>query len=238
MRSSGDASLRVPIRDRAMSPAAPRVTAAPRLRGVVNAQRGGVPWAILALALAASLLGAGYYVTQVTGRSLDVLLRDANAIAGQPQYFGALDYAEVLLMSGAGWIALFVAVLGRDRSALFLGLGGLLSLLLALDNLYMLHESAWRFHLNEQIVFGFYGLLLGALVAANLRRFLQTSFVLLGIALALFALAALVDAVSPAASPLPTGFEDCVELVGVCFWSVYFVKCGRDALRERLSDRG
>jgi hypothetical protein len=203
------------------------------LHEVMHAQLPAAPWAGVALALAATLLGGAYYVAAVTGNSIGVLLRDANAIAEQPQYFGAIDYAEVLLMSGGACISLFTAALKRDRHVLFLALGGILSLLLALDNLYMLHESAWRFHLNEHVIFGLYGLLLVLMVVTNFRRFLHTPFILLGIGTGLFAAAILVDAIPLGAIPLPRGFEDCLELVGTCFWSAYFVKCSRDVLRDR-----
>lgn len=235
MRGFGNVALQGSVGTQAESTPGLKATIAHFVRDILYAQRSGIPWAVLALALAALLLGAAYYVTTVTDRSIDVLLRDANAIAQQPNYFGALDHAEVLLMSGAGWISLFAATLQRDRSALFLGLGGLLSLLLALDNLYMLHESSWRFHLNEQIVFGFYGLMLVLLVVTSLRRFLNTPFVLLGIAIFLFMVAVLIDALPLGSMPAPAWLEDCLELVGVCFWSAYFVKCSRDAILDRLS---
>lgn len=213
------------------SPAARhRAFASQLTREALRAQRQVVPWAVAAAALAAALLGGAYYVSAVTGKPIGVLLRDANAIAEQPQYYGAIDYAEVLLMSGAAWIALFVATLKRDRSILFLASGGALSLLLALDNLYMLHESAWRFHLNEQIVFGFYGVLLALTVLTNLRRFLHTPFVLLGIGTGLFAVAVLADAVPTGTMTWLRGLENSLELVGTCFWSAYFVKCSRDVL--------
>lgn len=203
------------------------------LHQVLHAQVPAARWAGVALAVAAILLGGAHYVAAVTGNPIGVLLRDANAIAEQPNYFGAIDYAEVLLMSGAAWISLFTAMLKRDRQVLFLALGGILSLLLALDNLYMLHESAWRFHLNEQVIFGLYGLLLALIVGANFRRFLHTPFVLLGIGTALFAAAVLVDAIPLGTIPLPRGFEDSLELLGTCFWSAYFVKCSRDILLDR-----
>lgn len=204
-------------------------------REALRAQAHAVRWAGVAAVLATVLLGGAHYVAAVTGKPIGVLLRDANAIAEQPQYYGAIDYAEVLLMSGAAWIALFVAALKRDRSILFLASGGALSLLLALDNLYMLHESAWRFHLSEQIVFGFYGLLLALTVFSSFRRFLHTPFILLGIGTALFAAAVLVDAVPTGTVILPSGLEDSLELVGTCFWSAYFVKCSRDILVEGRS---
>lgn len=203
------------------------------IRETIHAQLPALPWAGAAAVSATILLVGAYYVAAVTGRPIGDLLRDANAIAHQPNYFGAIDHAEVLLMSGAAWIALFTAALKRDRSVLFLALGGTLSALLALDNLYMLHESAWRFHLNERVIFGLYGVLLALIVVTNFRRFLRTPFVLLGLGTALFAAAVLVDAIPPGTIPLPKGFEDSLELIGTCFWVAYFVKCSWDVLVDR-----
>jgi hypothetical protein len=120
------------------------------VRDALSAQLSAIPWALLAAGVAASLLAAGAYVLAVTGQPLSVLVRDANAIAQQPNYFGALEHAEILLMCGAGWIALYTSLFCRGQTARFLFLGGLLSLLLATDDLYMLHESSHRFQVPEQ----------------------------------------------------------------------------------------
>jgi len=218
--SSGTSALAPGLRDRV-----PHL-----LRDLVIAQRPALPWALLAVLIASALLGMGAYVLSVTGQPLSVLVRDANAIAGQPNYFGALEYAGILLMSGAGWIAVFSAFLCRGQAARFLLLGGLLSLLLAADDLYMIHESAWRFGMTEQVVFGFYGLLLVLLVFTSLGHFLKTPFVLLAMAMLLFAMSIVLDAGGHAPFALLAGAEDCLELSGICFWSVYFVKCSRDSL--------
>jgi hypothetical protein len=207
----------------------------PLVRDALAAQLVAIPWALLAAGLAAALLAAGFYVLAVTGQPLSVLVRDANAIAQQPNYFGALEHAEILLMSGAGWIALFTATFCRGPAARFLFLGGLLTLLLACDDLYMFHESSYRFHVAEQVVFAFYAVLLLLLVATNLRQFLKTPFVLLGVALMLFAVAIVIDASHYTPLGLPWGTEDCFELTGICFWSVYFLKCSRDGLQAQRS---
>jgi hypothetical protein len=207
------------------------------LRDALSVQGTALPWALLAALLAGVLLGMGSYVLVVTGQPLGVLVRDANAIAGQPNYFGALEHAEILLMSGAGWIAAFSSLLCRGQSTRFLLLGGLLSLVMAADDLYMLHESAPRFGIDEAFVFAFYGLFLALLVGTSLRRFLKTPFVLLGVAGALFAIAVVIDATHYTLFGLPWGTEDCLELTGICFWSVYFIKCSRDALLEQTGYR-
>jgi CDP-diglyceride synthetase len=197
------------------------------------AQRSALRWSVLAIALAAALIGMGLYVLAVTGQPLSILVQDANAIAQQPNYFGALEHAGILLMSGAGWIALFTSGFCHGQSARFLFLGGLLSLLLAADDLYMFHESSWRFGMKEQLVFAFYAFLLLLLVTTSLRQFLRTSFLLLGTALVLFAVAIVLDASGYTPFGLPGGVEDCLELMGICFWSVYFVKCSREGVLER-----
>ena len=203
---------------------------------VAGQRQQALPWALLALTVAGTLLGMGSYVLAVTGQPLGVLVRDANAIAGQPNYFGALEHAGILLTSGAGWIAAFSALFCHGQAARFLLLGGLLSLLLAADDLYMLHESGPRFGISETFVFALYALLLVALVVTSLRHFLSTPFVLLGAAMALFAIAVFFDATRYTPFGLPSGAEDCLELVGICFWTVYFVKCSRDALLDRGRD--
>jgi hypothetical protein len=190
---------------------------------------------LAAAAVAALLIGGGAYVLKVTGQPLNILVRDANAIAHQPNYFAALEHAEILLMNGAGWIALFAALFCRKRTRRFLFLGGLLSLLLAADDLYMFHESAWRIHVPEQAVFGLHAVLLSLLVLTNFRHFLKTPFLLLGVARVLFAAAIVIDAKEYTPFGLPGGSEDCLELAGICFWSVYFAKCAWDGLTERLA---
>jgi hypothetical protein len=203
------------------------------LRNALAAQRTVPPWALLAIVLAGTFLGLGFYVLAVTGQPLGVLVRDANAIAQQPNYFGALEHVEILLMNGAGWIAAFSSLFCRGQTARFLLLGGLLSLLLAFDDLYMVHESSWRLGIQEQYVFASYGLLLVLLIATNIQHFLGTPFVLLGAALTLFAIAIVIDASHYTPFGLPQGTEDCIELIGICLWVCYFIKCSRDAMRGR-----
>jgi hypothetical protein len=47
---------------------------------------------------------------------------------------------------------------------------------------------------------------------------------------AFFAAALTVDAIPGLERQLPRGSEDFLEVIGICYWSAYFVKCGRDAL--------
>lgn len=209
----------------------------PLARDVLAAQLSAIPWALLAAGLTAALLAGGVFVLAVTDQPLSVLVRDANAIAQQPNYFGALEHAGIILMCGAGWIALYTSMFCRGQTARFLFLGGLLSLLLAADDLYMLHESSYRFDVPEQLIFALYAVLLLLLVATSLRQFLKSPFLLLGVAMTLFAVAIMIDATHYTPFGLPWGTEDCIELAGICFWAVYFVKCSRAGLLEHRPNR-
>lgn len=232
MSSLGNHSTQSMIECHSASAGWLRLRAAARWREASIANRAAIPWSVLAVTMAALLLGAGSYIVAVTGRPIGFLLRDANAIAEQPWYFAALENAGIVLMSGGGCVALFSATLCRGRSARFLFLGGLLSLLLAADDLYQLHENSYRLYLNEGVIFAFYGALLLLLVGAHLQHFVRTPFVMLGLALALFGAAIVIDHFPAARTALPPGTEDCLELIGICFWSAYFVKCSRDGLLE------
>jgi hypothetical protein len=113
--------------------------------------------------------------------------------------------------------------------------GGLLTLWLVLDDVYMLHEQSPRIHLSERIVFAIYGALVLVYAVANLKHLLRSPFILLFAAGLLFASAIVVDSLTDARLNLPRparGSEDMLELIGMCFWSAYFINCSRTALRQ------
>jgi hypothetical protein len=203
------------------------------LRTIVDANAGVWPWAALAAGLALGLNGAGVFVAATTGTPMGLLLGDPNATAGQPSYYGGMEYAGIILMAATAGIALFSSAFSPRRAARFLILGGLFTLWLVLDDAYMLHEQSPRIYLSERLVFGIYGVLLLAFVLTNLTYLLQTPFALLVTAGAFFALGIAFDSFVGLARLFPNGLENMLELVGICFWSAYFIKCSRNALRHR-----
>jgi hypothetical protein len=200
------------------------------------ARRPPWPWIAVTGGIAGLLLAMAVTLASVKGFSIGFLLRDPNAIARQPFYYGMLQYAGSVALAATGGIALFSgAVLGKLRpegsGAAFLALGGLLSLLLAADDLFQLHENMWRIGLGETEVFAVYGALAIALVVCNPLTVIQTPLSLGLISGFFFAASVVID--SPALGidkRLPVGTEDCLELFGIGFWSAYFVKCSRDGI--------
>ena len=204
-------------------------------RTVVDSNLDAWPWAVLAVGTSSLLIGIGFFVSATTNTRIGLLLSDPNAIAGLPFYYGALEYAGIVLMAATGGIAVFSSTLSHGRAARFLILGGLLTLLFAFDDLYMLHEQISRMNLNDRTVYEVYAALALVFVVANRSHFLQTPFILLFVAVVFFAVSIVVDNYTGLGRRLPNGFENMLELIGICFWSAYFIKCGRNALRVRRS---
>lgn len=192
-------------------------------------------WAMAATLTALLLIASAYAISTVSGTPIDFLVRDPSSIADLPFYYGEIEYAGILLMAGTAGATLLCASLCSGVTARFLWLGGLLTLLLACDDLFALHENSWRLGLNEKVTFAFYGMLAVLYAATHLRHMLRSPFVLLGIA-ALFLVAGIaLDSFEVIGERLPKGWEDLLELAGLCFWSVYFVKTSRHALLEQRS---
>ncbi len=181
-------------------------------------------WCAISLSIVILCILLGMYFHARTGVRMSFLYRDANAIAGQPFYYGVLEIATgaMLLMSGA--VLLYEGAAGRllDRGVTrFLLLFGGLTVLLGLDDILMLHESAGFFYwrLTEQHVYAFYGLVLLLAAGMNVRLFLRTPFLLLGLAMCFLALSTAEDQLG--IRPLGVGLEDYLEIFAFAFWSSY-----------------
>jgi hypothetical protein len=209
---------------------------APRsVRAIVDGNLDAWPWAVLAVGVSGLLIAIGFAIAAATNTRIGLLLSDPNAVAGMPFYYGALEYAGIVLMAATAGIAIFSSTLSTGRNARFLLLGGLLTLLYVTDDLYMLHEQSARLDLSARTIYAIYAALGSAFVATNWKRFLQTPFSLLFTAAAFFAASTLVDSLTALGRRLPNGFENMLGLIGICFWSAYFIKCCRNALRSRPS---
>lgn len=199
-------------------------------------------WLLAAAGSGGLLFASGAALAWLKGMPIGYLLRDPNAIAGQPFYYGMLQYAGAILLAATGGILLFAGgvvgrTCGRRAGVAFLVPAGLLSLLLAADDLFQLHENLWRIGLGETEVFLLYAALAAAIVVCNLHRVGQSSLSLGVTSASCFAGAILLDASPALTAAMPKASEDLLELVGICFFSAYFVKCSFDSLRGCMTER-
>ena len=182
-----------------------------------------LPWAPVAVGICLIFLAVALYLHGRTGVEYSFLYRDANAIAGNPFYYGILENLTAVLMISSGSILLFTAATGKWASADPFGFSlcmGLLTAVMGLDDLLMLHESAPFFHwrLKEIHVYLLYAALLVFSVSCYRRVFLLTPFPLLAMALAALALGGMEDMLE-----LGLGIEDYLEIVGFSFWFSYII---------------
>lgn len=194
-------------------------------------------WPAIALILGVStaLLGSALLLHFWAGIPMGKMTRDPISVARVPAYTGFVSQTGILFWSATAAICIFSAVVltkthGDAETKRFMAVAGLLSLVLGLDDAFLLHEKVFPFlGVPELAVYaGYGGLALGFLF--RFRSLISgTESVLLGAALTFFAVSIAVDLL------LPSGvvgrnmhylLEDGSKLVGIVSWLAYFFRVG------------
>lgn len=200
------------------------------------------PWlGLLALlAVNAALAGLLLYLEWFHGIDHWNLVRDTNAIAGQPAYFGLYSNIGVVAWAAGASIALFSWLALRSRAAgdarlRALRLGGMFMALACLDDLFMLHENSYVVGLSDKMVMAAYALFLLVFAASTLPVLGRTKWLLLGGALGSFALSFLLDLSEFAGSVL---MEEVAKLTGVSLLATYLATLAWSMLSEAFAASG
>lgn len=172
------------------------------------------------------LVGMILLVSRQYGISIADLTRDPAATTGHSPFIGTLSHLGVLFWCATVAICLFSFALLQgtgnigEFSSFFL-FGGLISLILLLDDLFLLHESVFPRHLNipEKIVFLSYGLMILGYLTRFRKLILKTDFLCMILVFGLFGLSIFIDILDLRVSIL---FEDGSKLFGIVSWFGYF----------------
>lgn len=163
--------------------------------------------------------------------SYSELFRDITASFEAPVYVGLFSQIGLILWSVAIGALLVGALLTNsvrveeDRG--FLTYSLCLTILLAADDAFLIHESVFDsvLGLGERTAFGLYGIAILGYIFLFQKQLLETHFPLLLISLGLFAVSMLVDSLPALAGY--TGrdaiflLEDGAKLAGIVFWALY-----------------
>jgi hypothetical protein len=174
------------------------------------------------------------------GVPISFLTRDPAAVTDALWSLGAQSTFGIILWAAATGILFLGAALlwphrGERRWAWFLLATGALSLLLTLDDAFLLHEEMLpSAGVPEVWVYAGY-LALGALYAvAFFRELLATDYVLLAAFVLCFAASLAIDNVFQSVSIF---YEDGFKLYGVVFWLAYATRTALWRVREGLGAR-
>ena len=123
-----------------------------------------------------------------------------------------------------------------DELARFLLTSGVFTLFLAIDDVFLLHETVFPyFGIPQGVVLGSYVVFVPIYLFIFRRTILETDFLLLALAISLFAISVGLDVFKPFRNFL-TFFEDGAKLAGIVSWAVYFFGVGRNAI-DSLANR-
>jgi hypothetical protein len=157
--------------------------------------------------------------------------RDMASIAHVHPLVGVVSNVGVLLWCATAVICLFSRSLLRQQGlhaeARFLLWAGLMTLVLLVDDLFMIHEyiAPIHFHVNEKLVLASYACGIGAYLLSHRRLILAANYQLLAAAMVLFSASMLLDIADPG------GWwrlgEDGFKILGIASWLGYHAGMAR-----------
>jgi hypothetical protein len=148
------------------------------------------------------------------------LLRDPNAIANLPRYNGFISQFGIFLWFASVGICFLGYFLTKGiesvkKKSSYLLYFGIFSLMLGLDDAYMIHEGSF-----ESFLFGIYAFLMLVFILLFSNLFFQTNFILM-----LFSGLFLASSIAADIFIEDLFFlEDALKISGIVFWFVYFFR--------------
>lgn len=143
-------------------------------------------------------------------------------------YYGFISNLGMLFWSFSAAICLYsFSLIKSDSSSTFIEIksfflwSGAISLILLLDDLFLLHEKIfpWVFHVKEKIVFSLYGILLLIHLFKHKKLILaNTRYIYLILSFAFFALSLIFDFMPRFSEKWHHIFEDGPKFIGIVSW--------------------
>jgi hypothetical protein len=162
---------------------------------------------------------------------LSRLTRDTASIAGVHPLTGVVSNVGILLWCATAVICLFSRSLLRQQGlhaeARFLLWGGLMTLVLLVDDFFMIHEyiAPVHFHVNETLVLASYACGAGAYLLKFRRLILAANYQLLAAAMVLFTASMAVD-IADGQGWWRLGEDGC-KILGIASWLGYHAGMAR-----------
>jgi UDP-N-acetylmuramyl pentapeptide phosphotransferase/UDP-N-acetylglucosamine-1-phosphate transferase len=167
-------------------------------------------------------------VSSVKNIPLSNLTCNPNLVMGVHPLYGIVSKIGVLFWFGSAVICFFSYGLlrrageNRDMMRLII-LGGLITLILLLDDLFSIHERVYPHSFHEEITFLFYGMVFLSYLIKFKKLILGTNFFLLLFAFLFFGISMVVDQFPQSLSPWYYILEDGPKFFGIISWFGYYL---------------
>jgi len=194
-------------------------------------------WKTVAIGIFISLGGAGFtvLVAKLTDNPIWMLVKDPADTKRFASYIGMLSNWGVILWTATAVICLFSTVLLKQQKApnatvRFLLVSGIFSLLLGIDDLYMLHDRLFpkMFHVPEILFYLLYFFAFAAYLVYFTPQILKYDYLLFMAAFLFFVFSRQFFIKIPYLSQFNTT-GDMLKYFGIVFWLAFFY---RTALHE------
>jgi hypothetical protein len=183
-----------------------------------------ISWLLVVLALLFAI-----FASTVKDIDLDVFTQDPNAQLNAPFYLGFFSNLGIMVWSAAFTICFYgayrVVGISAMRNREFLMVSGLITFLMALDDLFQLHELVFPayFNISDNMVYLTYINIYLIYFIRYKRELLNSDFMALGLAFFLLGLSTIIDLL-PLPMPKDTFLEDAIKLLGAVTWLVYYTR--------------
>lgn len=155
--------------------------------------------------------------------------RDPTVILKGPPYVGFISNIGMLVWSFTAAICVFSAITSHKNNQLevakYLLCSGLLTLLLLIDDMFMLHDSFFPNFLKipEKLVYLTYAILVLGYLIRFRKEIIKNEYVILFIAFFFFGFSVLSDMFLPQQG-MEFLFEDGLKIFGIVTWFIFFFK--------------
>lgn len=197
-----------------------------------------LPWIGLILLMSALFLGGALFLDFWRGVPFAVLTRDPVSVGSMPVYVGFISQIGIFFWSAAATLCFFCFKLlsakenGREVRR-FLLASGVISLILGLDDVFLLHEVVLPtlIGIPQVVILTSYGMIIFFYVLRFYRVILQTEYTLFLMAMVFIGISLAIDIFHlPGINPYL--LEDGAKLIGLVSWFVYFLRTGEHALQS------
>jgi hypothetical protein len=188
------------------------------------------------LALSGSLFTI--WLANYTENPVWKLAKDAADVIGYPPYYGMLSSWSSMLWMATSTVCLFTAAITwnstSDRAMWrFVLFSGLLSFMLAVDDLYLLHDRILprALHTSEDVFYLLYLFLMTGYIIIFIRQIIRSDYILFWIAFFFLAFSRGFYKLIPLLGDFYTA-NDMFKYFGIVFWLAFFVRTAAKQLQR------